>query len=145
MKTPSDDRLREILTRARRIAVVGLSDKLERDSNEVARYLQSQGYRVTPVNPLFTELLGERSYPSVAAIPAHLTVDIVDIFRKSDQVPPTVAEAIARHVPTVWMQTGIENAAATAAGAKAGLTVLENVCIMDTHRRLNIPPCPPGA
>ena len=137
--TPTDDELRPVLERARTIAVVGLSDKPERDSNEIARYLQSQGYRVVPVNPMVREVLGERSYPSVAEIPHDIRVDIVDVFRKSDQVPPVVDEAIARHVPTVWMQLGVANAEASARGRRAGLTVFENLCIMVQHRRLGIP------
>jgi uncharacterized protein len=137
--TPTDGELRSVLERARTIAVVGLSDKPERDSNEIARYLQSQGYRIVPVNPMVPEVLGERSYPSVAAIPHDIRVDIVDVFRKSDQVPPVVDEAIARRVPTVWMQLGVENAEAASRGRRAGLAVFENLCIMVQHRRLGIP------
>ncbi len=136
--TPTDGELRSVLERARTIAVVGLSDKPDRDSNQIARYLQSQGYRIVPVNPMVREVLGERSYPSVAEIPHELRVDIVDGFRKSDQVPPVVDEAIARHVPTVWMQLGVENAEAASRGRQAGLTVFENLCIMVQHRRLGI-------
>ncbi len=136
--TPTDGELRSVLERARTIAVVGLSDKPDRDSNQIARYLQSQGYRIVPVNPMVREVLGERSYPSVAEIPHELRVDIVDVFRKSDQVPPVVDEAIARHVPTVWMQLGVENAEAASRGRQAGLTVFENLCIMVQHRRLGI-------
>jgi hypothetical protein len=135
-----DERVREILANARTIAVVGLSDKVERDSNEVARYLQSQGYRVVPVNPALTEVLGERAYPSVADIPPEIRVDIVDIFRRSDQVPPVVLEAVRRGVPTVWMQLGVEHEGAAATARTAGATVLENRCIMVDHRRLRIPP-----
>lgn len=140
--TPTDSEFREVLGRARTVAVVGLSDKPERDSNEVARYLQSQGYRIVPVNPMLTEVLGERSYPSIAAIPADVRVDIVDIFRRSDQVPPVVDEAIARGAPVVWMQLGVENAPAAAKARAAGLTVFENLCIMVQHRRLrsSLPP-----
>jgi len=131
-----DSELRELLGEARTIAVVGLSDKPDRDSNEVARYLQAQGYRIVPVNPMLTEVLGERSYPSLTAIPPELKVDIVDIFRRSDQVPPIVDEAIARRDPVVWMQLGVEHPAAAAKARAAGLTVLENLCIMVQHRRL---------
>ncbi|HLN50736.1 MAG: CoA-binding protein [Thermoplasmata archaeon] len=137
--TPTDGEMRSVLERARTIAVVGLSDKPARDSNEIARYLQSQGYRIVPVNPMVREVLGERSYPSVAEIPHDIRVDIVDVFRKSEQVPPVVDEAIARPVPTVWMQLGVENAEASARGRRAGLTVFENLCIMVQHRRLGIP------
>ncbi|HYA54372.1 MAG TPA: CoA-binding protein [Thermoplasmata archaeon] len=138
----TDAELRDVLGRARTIAVVGLSDKPERDSNEVARYLQSQGYRIVPVNPMLPEVLGERSYPSLSAIPPDVKVDIVDIFRRSDQVPPVVDEAIARRDPVVWMQLGVEHAAAAAKARAAGLTVFENLCIMVQHRRLRgtLPP-----
>ncbi len=135
-----DAELREVLTRARTIAVVGLSDKPERDSNEVARYLKSQGYRIVPVNPMLSEVLGERAYPSLSAIPHDVPIDIVDIFRRSDQVPPVVDEALARHVKVIWMQLGVEHAAAAAKARSAGATVYENLCIMVQHRRLHLPP-----
>lgn len=137
---PSDDaHKREILTKAHRIAIVGLSDKPERDSHEVAHYLQSQGYWVLPVNPTVPEILGEKSYGSLTAIPADIHLDIVDIFRKSEDVPAIVEEAIARKVPTVWMQSGIEHHDAAAKARAAGATVYENLCIMSEHRRLRIP------
>jgi uncharacterized protein len=140
----TDDRIRDVLTRARTIAVVGLSDKPDRDSNEVARYLAAQGYRIVPVNPMLPEVLGERSYPSLAAIPPDVRVDIVDIFRRSDQVPPIVDEAIARGAPVVWMQLGVEHAEAAAKARAAGITTFENLCIMVQHRRLHIPPVRAG-
>src|SRR5271154_5482979 len=143
--TPTDDELRDVLTRARTVAIVGLSDKPERDSNETARYLQAQGYRVIPVNPIAPEILGERSYPSLTAVPSDVRIDIVDLFRRSDQVPPIVDEAIARHVPVVWMALGVETAPAAAQARKAGLTVYENLCIMAQHRRLRLGPLPQGA
>jgi uncharacterized protein len=136
----TDAELREVLGRAKSIAVVGLSDKPERDSNEVARYLQSQGYRIVPVNPMLTEVLGEKAYPSLAAIPVDQKIDIVDVFRRSDQVPPVVDEAIARGDKVVWMQLGVENAEAAKKARAAGVTVFENLCIMVQHRRLHIPP-----
>ena len=136
----SDAELRGLLERARTIAVIGLSDKPERDSNEVARYLQSQGYRIVPVNPMVTEVLGEKAYPSLSAIPAGTRVDIVDVFRRSDQVPPVVDEAIARGSKVVWMQLGVENSQASEKARNAGMTVVENQCIMVQHRRLRIPP-----
>jgi uncharacterized protein len=134
----SDSVLRAILTEARTIAVVGLSDKPERDSHEVSRYLQDQGYRIVPVNPLLREVLGERSFPSLAAIPPAVSVDIADIFRRSNQVPPVVEEAIARRIPTIWMQLGVESPEAAARARARGVTVLENLCIMQVHRRLGI-------
>ncbi|MFY9717306.1 MAG: CoA-binding protein [Thermoplasmata archaeon] len=141
---PSDDELRAILSAARTIAIVGLSDKSDRDSNEIARYLRAQGYRIVPVNPMVPEILGEPSYPSLTAIPPDRTIDIVDVFRRSDQVPPVVDEAIARRAPVLWMQLGVEHAEAAARGRAAGLTVLENRCIMVDHRRLGIPRVPSG-
>ncbi len=141
---PSDAELRSVLEAARTIAIVGISDKPDRDSNEVARYLISQGYRIVPVNPALAEVLGERSFPSIAAIPPGVAVDIADIFRRSDQVGPIVDEALARRVPTVWMQLGVENAEAAARARRAGATVVENLCIMAQHRRLRLPPVSPS-
>ncbi len=140
--TATDADLRGVLSTARTIAVVGLSDKPDRDSNEVARYLQSQGYRIVPVNPMLTEVLGEKAYPSLSAVPPDVKVDIVDVFRRSDQVPPIVDEAIARGDKVVWMQLGVENAAAAAKAKAAGMTVFEDLCIMVQHRRLrgSLPP-----
>lgn len=139
MAASDDARMHDILTKARRIAVVGLSDKPERDSYQIAHYLQSQGYWVIPVNPNASEVLGEKSYPSLTAIPADIRIEIVDIFRKSEDVPPIVEEAIVRHVPTIWMQTGVSNPEAAARARAAGATVYENLCIRDQHRRLRIP------
>jgi predicted CoA-binding protein len=138
----SDRELTEILSRARTIAVVGLSDKPERDSNEVARYLRSVGYRIVPVNPMLPRVLGETSFPSVAAIPSDIPIDIVDIFRRSDQVPPVVDDAVRRGAKVLWMQLGVEHAEAAARARAAGAAVIENRCIMVEHRRLRIPPAP---
>lgn len=135
---PSEEVLRAALGRARTIAIVGLSDKPERDSNEVARYLQGHGYRVVPVNPLVKEVLGERSYPSLAAIPPDVPVDLVDVFRRSEEVPAIVDEAVARKVPVVWMQLGVSNGGAAVRGRAAGLTVVEDLCVMREHRRMGI-------
>jgi uncharacterized protein len=143
---PADDReIREVLTRARNIAIVGLSDKPDRDSNEVGRYLQSQGYRIIPVNPNLPSVLGETSYPSIAAIPESTLVDVVVIFRHSDQVPPIAEEAMARGVPAVWMQLGIENPEAAANIRSSGGVAFENLCIMTQHRRLGISPVGPAS
>lgn len=136
----SDDALRQMLTSARTIAVVGLSDKPDRDSNEVARYLQAQGYRIIPVNPMLTEVLGEKAYPSLSAIPPDVRIDILDIFRKSDQVPPIVEEGLRRGVGAIWMQLGVESPTSAEAARRANVPVLENLCIMQQHRRLRIPP-----
>ena len=137
---PSDEELGRLLRSSRTLAVVGLSDKPERDSNEVARYLRSQGYRLVPVNPPQTEVQGERTYPSVAAIPKEVPQDMVVIIRRSDAVPPIVDEAIARGVPAIWMQLGVEHREAAARARARGIAVVENACTMATHRRLRLPP-----
>jgi uncharacterized protein len=139
---PTDEELRKILSDARTIAVVGLSDKPDRDSNEVARYLLAQGYTIVPVNPTLPEILGARSYPSLAEIPAEVRVDVAVVFRRSDAVPAIVDEAIARRIPAVWMQLGVEHPAAARKARDHGLTVVENTCAMVTHRRLKIPSVP---
>ena len=131
-----------LLRSARTIAVVGLSDKPERDSNEVARYLKSQGYRIIPVNPMLSEVLGERSYPSLSAIPTTDPIDIVDIFRRSDQVGPVVDEALERGAGAIWMQLGVVNADAAAKAELRGTPVVQDLCIMVQHRRLHVPPVP---
>ncbi|HBB40182.1 MAG TPA: CoA-binding protein, partial [Proteobacteria bacterium] len=96
------------------IAVVGCSPKAERPSHQVARYLMDHGFRVVPVNPGQNEILGLVCYPSVAAIPAAIEVDLVDIFRRAEEVGEIVEEAIARRVKGVWMQEGVVNEAAAA-------------------------------
>jgi uncharacterized protein len=139
-----DAQMRDILASARTIAVVGLSDKPERDSHRIAAYLKSQGYRIVPVNPMVPEVLGERSFPSIAAIPPDVRIDIVDVFRRSEQVPPVVDDAIARHAPVVWMQLGVRNEEAASKAREAGAVVYEDLCIMVQHRRLRIPPISRG-
>ena len=141
---PSAAELRTILTQARTIADVGLSDKPQRDSHAVARYLQHQGYRVIPVNPVVPEVLGEKSYPSLSAIPESARIDIVDIFRRSEEVPPVVDEAVARGAKVVWMQLGVEHPDAAAKARAAGATVVQNECIMVQHRTLGVAPVPRG-
>jgi uncharacterized protein len=138
----TDEAVRGMLTRARTIAVVGLSEKPERDSNEIARYLKAQGYRILPVNPAVSEVLGERSYPTLLAIPTSEKIDIVDIFRRSDQVGPIVDEALVRGVGAIWMQLGVENPAAAAAAEGRDVPVVQNRCIRTAHRLLGIPPVP---
>ncbi len=141
---PSDSEIRDVLTRARTIAIVGLSEKPDRDSNEVARYLRSQGYRVIPVNPAVPEVFGEKSYPSVSAIPRETRVDIVDVFRRSDQVPPIATEAIRRGVKVLWMQLGVDNPEASSLVREAGGVAFENLCLMGQHRRLGLPAVGPA-
>lgn len=122
----------EILASTRSIAVVGLSDNPDRDSHRVASYLKEQGFRVVPVNPNATEILGERCYPSLREIP--FPVDLVDIFRKPEAVPAVVEEAIAMGARAVWMQSGIAHNAAADRARGAGLRVVMSRCLMVEHR-----------
>ncbi len=124
----------EILKTARTIAVVGLSPKRYRPSYGVAEYLQKAGYRIIPVNPNETELLGERCYPDLEAIPE--AVDIVDIFRRSEFVPEIVEAAIRKGAKVVWMQEGVVHEDAARRAEAAGLEVVMDRCILKDHRRL---------
>jgi hypothetical protein len=131
-----DDDLRSILAAARSIAVVGLSPRPGRDSYEVAAYLQQNGYRVIPVRPAQAQILGEKAYASLDDIPG--TVDIVDVFRKPDQVLPHAREALRLKPKLFWLQEGIENHEAAALLTAAGIHVVMNRCIKREHVRLGI-------
>lgn len=124
----------DILKNSKTIAVVGLSPKENRPSNQVARYLIDAGYTVIPVNPGQDEILGQRCYPSLAAIP--VKVDVVDIFRKPEDIPPVIEEAIAMKAETVWMQLGISNEQAASMAHDAGLKVVMDRCIKIDHMDL---------
>ena len=129
--------LDRVLTDIRVVAVVGLSDKAWRPSYGVARYLQEAGLRIIPVNPLLVgkTVLGESVYASLRDIPPEIRVDIVDIFRRSDLVPPIVDDAIARgDAKTIWMQQGVVNEDAAARARDAGLTVVMDSCLAVEHR-----------
>ncbi|MFO0877108.1 MAG: CoA-binding protein [Gemmataceae bacterium] len=127
--TPSE--IRQILDQCRTIAVVGLSDKPDRDSFRVASYLQRAGYRVIPVNPALAEVLGEKAYPDLRQIPDK--IDLVNVFRRSDAVPTIVEEAIAVGARVVWLQEGIVHNEAADRGRAAGLQVVQSRCIMKDH------------
>jgi len=126
--------IEEILQQGRTIAVVGLSPKANRPSHSVSQYMQSQGYRIIPVNPAAVEVLGEKCYPDLASIPEK--VDIVNIFRRSEEVPPIVQEAIRIGATAVWMQEGVVHQGAAARAREAGLKVVMDLCILKEHRRL---------
>ncbi|MBI5747235.1 MAG: CoA-binding protein [Nitrospirae bacterium] len=130
----ADKDIKGILDEYRTVAVVGLSPKEDRPSYNVAKYLKSKGYRIIPVNPNAREVLGEASYPDLKSIPEK--VDIVDIFRRSEDVPPIVDEAIAIGAKVVWMQEGIINHEATERARKAGLEVIMDRCMLKEHKRL---------
>ena len=123
-----------LLAEAKTIAVVGLSSDVFRPSHGVSAYMQGQGYRIVPVNPKETEILGETCYPDLASIP--ISVDIVDVFRRSEFVPDLMREAIRIGAKALWMQEGVEHAEAAAEGRAAGLIVVEDLCILKEHRRL---------
>lgn len=132
--TAADDPYLAILRAARTVAVVGLSPNPARPSHRVARYLQGRGYRIVPVNPTVETVLGERSYPSLAAIPE--PVDVVDVFRRSEEVPPVVDEAVRIGAKALWMQEGVVHEAAAAKARAAGLAVVMDRCMLKEHSRL---------
>ena len=124
----------EILRSARTIAVVGVSSKRYRPSHGVTEYMQRAGYRIIPVNPQESEVLGEKSYPDLDSVPD--PVDIVDIFRRSEFVPEIVEAAIRKGAKMIWMQEGVVHEAAARRAEAAGLTVVMDHCILKEHRRL---------
>lgn len=124
----SPETIRRILTETRNWAVVGCSPDPRRDSHRVARLLQQRGFRVIPVNPNADQVLGERCYPSIDAIPAGESIDVVDVFRRADQAGAHVDEAIARGARAVWMQLGVLDEAAAQRALEAGLEVVMDRC-----------------
>jgi predicted CoA-binding protein len=123
----------DILQHCRTVAVVGLSPKPHRDSFDVARYMQMQGWRIVPVNPNASEILGEKVYASLSEAARHERIDLVNCFRNSADIPPIVDEAIAIGAKAVWMQLGIEHAAAAEKARAAGLLVVQNRCLKIDH------------
>lgn len=130
----SDNVMKEILQSARTIAVVGLSSNEAKESYRVASYLKDQGYRVIPVNPTASEILGEKSYPDLGSVPEK--IDVVDVFRKPEDVPSVVEDAIQAGAKVIWMQEGIVNEEAAEKARQAGLQVVMDACMRATHRRL---------
>src|SRR5215469_2626761 len=127
------DPIAEILKKCKTIAVVGLSSNPMRPSHEVSEYMQRAGYRIIPVNPNETEVLREKSYARLEDVPEK--VDVVNIFRRAEEVPPVVESAIRIGVPVAWMQLGIENEAAGEKARAAGLVVVEDACILVEHNK----------
>ena len=139
----SQNEIKEILTKYKTVAVVGLSREPGKDSHRVSAYLKQHGFHIIPVNPFADEVLGEKSYKSLLDIPPEIqkTIEIVDVFRPSKDVPPIVEQAIKLKAAygkpnVVWMQLGIVNEHAAEAAMKAGLTVVMDKCMMIEHRRL---------
>jgi len=123
-----------ILKQYKTVAVVGLSEDPKKASHQVAEYLQSQGYRIIPVNPQCQEVLGEKCYASLKDIPE--PIEVVDIFRKAEAIPGIVKEAIAVGAKVIWMQLGLEHPQAAAQARAAGLQVVMNHCMKIEHSRL---------
>jgi predicted CoA-binding protein len=139
----SQNEIKEILTKYKTVAVVGLSRELGKDSHRVSAYLKNHGFRIIPVNPFADEVLGEKSYKSLLDIPPEVqkTIEVVDIFRPSKDVPLIVEQAIKLKTMygkpyVVWMQLGIVNEQAAEAAEKAGLIVVMDRCMMIEHKRL---------
>lgn len=131
-----DGNIKGLLERSRTIAVLGVSNKPERDSHRVAAYLQQVGYRMIPVNPILEEVLGQTCYPDLASIPDDIEVDIVDVFRRAEFIPEIVEDAIERGARAVWLQLGISHPEAEQRALEAGLEVISNRCIKVEHGRL---------
>ena len=129
-----------ILKTCKTIAVVGLSPKVHRDSYEVAEYMQAQGYRIIPINPVAaasnTPILGEKVYANLLEAAKVEKIDMVDCFRNSADIPPIATEAVHIKAQVLWMQLGIDNAVAKHEAEAAGLAVVENRCLLIDHRRL---------
>lgn len=131
MKSPD---LKKLFKENKVIAVVGLSPNPARDSHRVALYMQRQGYRIIPVNPTVDEVLGERSYPNLTAIPEK--VDVVDVFRRPEEVVPIAKEAVAIKAKVLWLQDGVVNHEAAAIAEQGGLDVVMDDCMLRQHGRM---------
>ncbi len=133
-RNPSSAEIRELLTRAKTIAVVGLSPNPARPSHRIARRLQEWGYRVIPVRPALDRVLGEKAYPRLADVPER--IDLVDVFRAAQHLEPIVRDCIERKVPALWLQSGIVHEAAAARASAAGIRVVMDRCIAVDYRHL---------
>ena len=133
---PRAERIPYIFNNCRTIAVVGLSPKPHRASFDVSRYMQAAGYRIIPVNPNATEVLGEKAYATLKDAAKHEKIDLVNCFRNSEDIPPIVDDAIAIGAKAVWMQLGVSNDTAAATAEAAGLLVVQDRCLKIDHRVL---------
>jgi len=131
-----DEDIQHTLSRYKTVAVVGISPKEDRPSYGVASYLKANGYRIIPVRPDGEEILGEKVFHSLLEIPKEIEVDVVDIFRKSEDVPPVVEDAIERGAKVIWMQEGIIHREAGSKAEKAGLKVVMDRCMKKEHQKL---------
>jgi hypothetical protein len=142
-ENPTEDVLRTILSEYKNVAVVGLSNDPARPSYGVAEYLKNHGFHIVPVNPFVTEVLGEKSYKSLLEMPAEMQkiIEVVDIFRRSEDVPPIVEQAIQMKrlygvLRVIWMQLGVVNEQAAELARKAGLIVVMDTCMRQQHQHL---------
>ncbi len=124
----------EMLRQSKTIAVVGISDRQDRPSFQVAQYL-ARHYEIIPVNPKLETWLGRKCYPSLSAIPTNVQIDLVDIFRRSEDVLPVVEEAVARGAKYIWLQQGIANPQAAELAKKAGIGIIMDACLLVEHAR----------
>jgi uncharacterized protein len=136
-QNPSDEQLKQLLTDAGTIAIVGASSNPDKASYGIMQKLQQAGYRVVPVNPRETEVLGERSYPALVDVPEH--IDIVDVFRRAEDTPGIADEAVGIGAGALWLQTGIVSEEAAARAKAGGLMVVMDACIGATHSLLRVP------
>jgi len=136
-QNPSDDELRQLLTRARTIALVGASSDQAKASHAIMRKLQQAGYRVIPVNPNETEVLGERAYPSLQDVP--VPIDIVDVFRRSEDTPAVADDAVEVGAKALWLMSGITSDDAARRASDGGLVVVMDACIAASHTLLGVP------
>ncbi|HXF71931.1 MAG TPA: CoA-binding protein [Actinomycetota bacterium] len=136
-RLPADPELRALLGDARTIAVVGLSSKPWRPSHRVAAYLQRRGYRIVPVNPNEVEVLGERAYPSLEAVPPEVRIDVVDVFRRPEHAPELARQAARVGAKVLWLQAGVVSEEAARIAEGAGLSVIMGACIHEELLRLD--------
>jgi uncharacterized protein len=133
---PQEDGIRSLLDEVRLVAVVGISSKPSRPSHGVASYLKDHGYRIVPVNPNESEVLGERAYASLLDVPRDLQVDVVDVFRRAEYTPEIARQAVAIGARVLWLQEGIVNEESARIATDGGLEVIMGVCIRHLHERL---------
>ena len=131
-----ENKIPEILRNSKTVAVVGISDKADRDSFRVATYLRKNGFDIIPVNPAIAEWEGLKSYPNLASIPKNKNIDIVDIFRKPEVVPKIVEESLEMHPKVIWMQEGVINDNGARLAKENGILVVMDRCMMKEHSRL---------
>ena len=125
-----------ILQNSQTIAVVGLSPNPERASYRISKYMQAQGYRIVPIHPAASEVLGEKAYPSLSAAAQAMAIDLVNVFRRSEDIPPIANEAVAIGAKALWLQLGIENDEACAQAASHGLETVQDLCLKVEHAQL---------